>query len=288
MTNHKQKITPFLWFDSQAKEAAEFYCSIFQHSKIISASPMVINFELNGQQFIGLNGGTLYKVNPSVSFFVLCESLDETNQVWNKLMEDGKALMPIDKYPWSERYGWVQDKFGITWQVSINDKEIGKQSITPSLLFTSDTFGKAEEAIRFYTTLFENSSIDLLLHYENGDANAGKVLYSEFNLSQYKMIAMDGPGVHDYSFNEGVSFMVHCETQKEVDYFWDALISDGGQENMCGWLKDKFGLSWQIIPNALTELMSDKDEAKSQRVIQAILKMKKIDIEVLENAYNGQ
>ena len=148
MATIKQKISPFLWFDHQSAEAAKFYCSLFNNSKILQDTPMVVTFELDGQRFMALNGGPRFK------------------------------------------------------------------------------------------------------------------------------------------FTEAISLFVDCEDQKEVDHFWYKLIADGGEESMCGWLKDKYGLSWQIIPRALIELMSDKDQAKAQRVMQAMLQMKKIDVQKLNDAYN--
>lgn len=274
-------IYPCLWFDGNAKEAAEFYCSIFQNSKILDNTPLVVTFELNGKLIMGLNGGPMFKLNPSISLFVYCESLSETNLVWDKLIEGGKEMMPIDNYPWSERYGWLQDKFGFTWQISIADSENAQLKITPSMLFTGKKFGRAEEAINFYSSVFENSSTGTLIHYPENDANGGKVMYSEFKLNHYDIIAMDGPGVHDYTFNEAVSFVVSCETQEEIDHYWENL-TQGGEESQCGWLKDKFGVSWQIVPAILATLMSDP--SKSERVVSAFMQMKKFDIEKLVNA----
>lgn len=276
----EKPIYPCLWFDGQAKAAAEFYCSIFNNSKITSDTPIVTIFELNGNKFMGLNGGPMFKINPSISFFVTCATIDETNQIWNKLMEAGKALMPIDKYAWSERYGWVQDKFGMTWQVSVGSGD-GKQKITPCMLFTNNQFGKAEEAINFYSSVFDHSSLEMLAHYPKEDSNVGKVLFSEFKLNGYTINAMDGPGTHEFSFNEAVSFVINCDTQKEIDYYWNKL-TEGGAESMCGWLKDKFGVSWQVVPTVLGKLMSDPE--KAPRVMQAFLKMKKFDIEKLVQA----
>ena len=272
---------PCLWFDGNAKQAAEFYCSVFQNSKIVDDTPMVVTFELNGKRIMGLNGGPMFRFNPSISLFVYCETLEETNSVWNKLMEGGKALMPIDQYPWSKRYGWLEDKFGFTWQISIQDSDDSKLTITPAMLFTGNQFGRAEEAISFYSSVFDNSSTDLLMHYEENDPNAGKVLYSEFRLNNYSIIAMDGPGVHEYTFNEAVSFTVSCRTQEEIDYYWSRL-TDGGSEGQCGWLRDKFGVWWQIVPEILATLMSDP--SKSDRVINAFMQMKKFEIEKLLNA----
>lgn len=296
MTN---PIYPCLWFDNQAEDAAKFYTSIFKNSKIASVSrygkegfeahhqpegtAMVTMFELNGKKLMGLNGGPVFKINPSISFFVTCESINETNELWNKLIDGGKALMAIDKYPWSERYGWVQDKFGLTWQLSVVAGTGFNRQLTPSLLFTGKQFGRAEEAINFYTSLFDNSSADTLMHYPKEDAkNAGKIMYSEFKLNQQNFIAMDGPGAHDYTFNEAVSFVVNCETQDEIDFFWNKLTADGGEESMCGWLKDKFEVSWQIVPAVLGKLMSDPE--KSGRIMKAFLQMKKFDIKKLEEA----
>src|SRR5690606_13258483 len=113
----KNSIYPCLWFDGNAKEAAEWYVSVFQDSRITADTPLVATFESSGQKFMCLNGGPEYGINPSISFFVLCESFEEVDQLWAKLIEGGNALMPLDKYEWSERYGWLQDRFGVSWQL---------------------------------------------------------------------------------------------------------------------------------------------------------------------------
>lgn len=280
MTN---QIYPCLWFDGQAKAAADFYCSIFKNSTITTDTPMVVMFELNGKKFMGLNGGPMFKINPSISIFVTFETVEETNEKWNKLMEGGKALIPIDKQPWSERYGWLQDKFGVTWQLSVVNNAGDKPQTRPAMLFSGNNFGRAEEAVKLYTSVFDDSTVDLMMHYPKEDtANAGKVMYSEFKMNGYDMIAMDGPGTHDYTFNEGVSLVVNCETQKEIDYYWNKFTDDGGKESICGWLVDKFGVSWQIVPSIIGKLMTDPE--KSQRVMPEIMKMKKLNIEQLVNA----
>jgi predicted 3-demethylubiquinone-9 3-methyltransferase (glyoxalase superfamily) len=238
---------------------------------------MVVNFELWGKKFMGLNGGPMFKINPSISIFVNCKTIEQTDEIYNRLAEGGEPLMPIGKYDWSERYGWIKDKYAVTWQVMLGTEE----KICPSLLFVGDKFGKAEEAIKFYTSVFDNSSIDNLQHYPDQTPFAGKVLFSEFKLNQYNLIAMDGPGNHAYTFNEAVSFVVECQNQEEIDYYWNKL-TEGGEESMCGWLKDKFGISWQIIPAVIGQLMSNPE--KGGRVMQGILKMKKLDLGILMNA----
>src|SRR5436190_13593511 len=175
------QIFPCLWFDGQAKAAAEFYCSVFKNSRITTDTPMVVMFELNGKKFMGLNGGPMFKFTPAISVFVTLATVAETNEVWNKIMDGGKALIPIDKQPWSERHGWAQDKFGMTWQISVVNDPADKPQIRPSFLFTSTQFGRAEEAIQFYSSVFDKSSTELLMHYPEEDKrNAGKVMYSEF------------------------------------------------------------------------------------------------------------
>jgi predicted 3-demethylubiquinone-9 3-methyltransferase (glyoxalase superfamily) len=269
------KIFPCLWFDGQAKEAAEIYCSTIKNSFITAETPLVVNFNLNGMKIMGLNGGPLFAINPSISLSVTCDSKEEADRLWNILIEGGSAMIPIDAYPWCRRYGWLQDKFGLTWQISWYGDVRDAFRIVPAMLFTGDKFGQAAEAIHHYGSIFGNSSIEMMVVYPEGDPNAGKTMYSEFKLDQSLIIAMDGPGEHGYTFNEGVSFVVECETQEEIDFLWTKL-TEGGEESMCGWLKDKFGVSWQIVPALLAKIMSDP--IKAPLAIKAFLPMRKLDI----------
>jgi predicted 3-demethylubiquinone-9 3-methyltransferase (glyoxalase superfamily) len=276
-------IHPCLWFDGNAKTAADFYCSLFPNSKITADTPMVVNFELAGLKFMGLNGGPMFKPNASISFTVICETDEETNELWKQLSVDGMIMMALDKYEWSERYGFLQDRFGVCWQIMKGKYSDVNQKITPTLLFVGNSFGKAESAVKFYTEVFPQSSIDGILLYtkDEGEA-AGTVKHSQFILDKRVFMAMDGLGNHLFAFNEAISFVVDCETQEEIDFYWNKLTADGGQESQCGWLKDKFGVSWQIVPKILGKLMSDPE--RSQRVMQAFMKMKKFDISTLMNA----
>ena len=280
-----KSIYPCLWFDNKAKEAATFYCSVFSNAKITADTPMVAKFEIEGKVIMGLNGGPMFKINPSISFFVTCQSNDEIEGIWNKLIEEGSAMMPLDKYPWSEKFGWVKDKFGMTWQLMLGELAEGGQKIMPSFLFVGEQYGNAEHAIRYYTAIFPDSTIDTLQIYQAGEMQPeGKLKFGQFSLNKESFAAMDGFGSHDFQFNEGVSFVVECETQKEIDYYWDRL-TEGGEESQCGWLKDKFGVSWQIIPTILSSLMSDP--AKAGKVVEAFMKMKKFDIAALIEASNA-
>ncbi len=268
-----------LWFNGQTAEAAEFYCSLFEQSKIVAKNPIIAKFEIAGTTIKLLNGGALFTKNPSISFFVKCETKEEIEKMWHALLDGGKAMMALDKYPWSEQYGWVEDKFGMTWQLFLAKLAPGEQKVIPSILFTNEVYGRGEEAIRFYSSVFADSKIMLTEVYGEGEPQpAGKLKFGSFELNKAQFAAMDGPGNHNFQFNEGISIVVECEDQNEVDYYWEKL-SEGGYEGQCGWLKDKFGVSWQIVPVVLNELMRNPTTAEKAR--NAFMKMKKFIIKDL-------
>ncbi len=279
----KETITPCLWFDNQAKEAGAFYCSQFKNAKIVAQSPIVTELEFSGQHLTLLDGGPMYRPNASISLFYVCETEEEINRIWEALTKEGSVLMPLDKYDWSERYGWVNDQYGVSWQICLGKLEDVGQRITPSLLFTGDQYGRAEEAIEHYSTIFKDVKQDGILHYGNDEApeQAGKVKHAQIAFNGNKLMFMDSMQAENVAFNEGVSFTIHCETQQEIDYYWSKL-TEGGEESMCGWLKDKFGVSWQIIPTILNKLMSDPE--KAGKAAQAFMQMRKFDIEKLVQA----
>ena len=282
----KNKIYPCLWFDGQAKEAADFYCSIFDNSKVTVDSPIVVNFELNGQKFMGLNGGPQFKINPSISFYTICDTESEIDTAWHKLADGGSVLMPLSKYPWSEKYGWVQDRFGVSWQLTLGKTSEMGQKITPALMFVGEQHGKAAQAIAFYTSLFPESSVRFIANYEAGDGDMeGTIKHAQFELNGQVFAAMDSGRMHGFAFNEAISLVVDCDGQEEVDYYWDKF-TEKGQESMCAWLKDEFGVSWQIVPRQLAQLMNNPDRVKTQRVMQAMLQMRKIDIGGLTAAFD--
>jgi predicted 3-demethylubiquinone-9 3-methyltransferase (glyoxalase superfamily) len=278
----QNEIYPCLWLDGKAKEAAEFYCSIFSNTKIKEENPLVVTIESNEQRFMLLNGGPMFTINPSISFFVVCETEEETNQAWEKLLEGGSVLMPLDQYDWSTKYGWLQDKYGVNWQLSFGKMEDVGLKFSPSLLFCGQQNGRAEEAIRFYTSIFQPSNITGILKYAaNDNETVGNIKHAQFSLGKHVFMAMDSSYPHAFSFNEGVSFVVECETQGEIDYYWEKL-SAVPEAEQCGWLKDQFGISWQIVPSVLKTLMSDP--TRSERVVNAFMQMKKFDIDTLLNA----
>lgn len=245
---------------------------------------------------MAISAGPFFKINPSVSFFVnfdpsrekdASEKLDEA---WDKLSEGGTVLMPLGKYPFSERYGWIQDKFGLSWQLILTNPEGDERpAILPSLLFVGDQCGKAEEAITFYLSVFKNAKQGLLARYPQGmePDKEGSVMFADFMLENQWFAAMDSAHDHKFGFNEAVSFVVYCDTQEEIDYYWEKLSAVPEAEE-CGWLKDQFGISWQIVPREMNEMMSKGSPEQMERVTKAFLKMKKFDLAQLREAYKGQ
>ncbi|MBN1835496.1 MAG: VOC family protein [Spirochaetales bacterium] len=292
-----QRIVPHLWFDKEAVEAAEFYTRVFDdtritHRSVIRDTPSgdcdVAGFNIMGFQFMAISAGPHVLKNPAISFFVNFdpsqdkEARTKIDTIWEKLVDGGKALMPLDKYPFSERYGWVEDRYGVSWQLIYTNPEGEERPVViPSLLFAGASYGKAEEAVDFYLSVFKSSKMGNLMRYGPGQEpnREGTVMFSDFTLEGTWFAAMDGGGEHDFNFNEGISLIVNCKGQDEIDYFWKKLSAVPEAER-CGWLKDKFGVSWQITPENMDELMARNPE----KTTPAMLGMKKIVIRELEDA----
>jgi len=298
-----QKIIPFLWFDTQAEEAARFYVSAFDNARIKTTtqysaegaaasgmpegSVMTVAFQIEGLEFTAINGGPVFKITPSISFMVSCSTHQKIDDLWGILSEGGTVLMDLDKYPFNEKYGWIQDKYGVSWQLmSGHDTQV----IAPCLMFAGDQRGKAEEAINFYMSLFENSSIERIERYDKDeDGPTGSVKYAAFTLGVQNFKAMDSGVDVPFRFSPALSLVVNCENQQEIDHFWDNLTQGGDKSaQQCGWLKDKYDVSWQIVPKELGEMLSDPDPEKSKKVMSALLQMKKLDINDLRKAYEGK
>jgi predicted 3-demethylubiquinone-9 3-methyltransferase (glyoxalase superfamily) len=293
----QQKITTHLWFDTQAVEAAEFYTSLFKESSIKSKVVLqdtpsgntdIVTIDLLGYEISMISAGPLFKLNPSISFMIPCTTKAEVEALWAGLSAEGMALVPLGEYPFSPLFGWVMDKFGVSWQLSLSSDLTPAQRLIPLLMFVGAQCGRAEEAVKFYTSIFRQSSIGTVMHYGDGEApdQPGTVKYADFTLEGLAFSAMDSAQAHEFAFNEAISIMVYCDTQAEIDHYWDALSADPGAEQ-CGWLKDKFGVSWQIVPTAMNEMMNADDPARLARVTEAFLKMKKFDLATLQLAYEG-
>ncbi len=301
------KIIPHLWYNTEAREAAVFYSSIFSNSRITQESTIrevptpsgdcdIISFELRGQPFMAISAGPLFTFNPSVSFIVNfdpsreSDAADSIDTAWEKLSRGGRELMPIGEYPWSARYGWVVDRYGVSWQLILTNPEGEERpEIVPSLLFSGRLYGKTEEAINYYLGVFRESRLGGLMHYGPGQEpnREGTVMFADFKLLNTWIAAMDGPGEQVSSFNEAISLLIPCDSQKEIDYYWEKLSADPAAEQ-CGWLKDTYGLSWQVWPTAMGEMMANGTDEQIARVTRAFLPMKKFNLRELEDAFKGK
>src|ERR1051326_7984620 len=262
-------ITPHLRFDKEAKEAAELYTSLLPDSMIKKITTLrntpsgdcdVVSFELAGQPFMAISAGPLFKFNPAISFHLKCKTREEVDALFEKLANGGKVLMPLGSYPFSERFGWLEDKYGVSWQVILMGEPRVNQRITPLLTFVGNVAGKAEQAIQFYADVFrnsaassaENTKANVLARYGKSEEpeREGTVRFASFTLAGQEFGAMDSMREHRFAFNEAISFMVPCDSQQEIDYFWGRLAADPNA-GQCGWLKDKYGVSWQGTPAIL-------------------------------------
>lgn len=300
-----QKIIPHLWFDTQAKEAVNFYCAAFPNSKIISSVVLhdtpsgdcdFITFNLNGHDFMAISAGPFFTINPSISFILNFDPSQDTaaaenlKTMWDALVEGGTALMPLQEYPFSKQFGWVKDRFGVTWQLMLTDPSgEPRPFITPLLMFSGDTTNKAAEAMQFYLDTFKNTKRGNVTSYQEdtGPARKGSVMFADFMLENQWFAVMDANAEQPFTFNEGVSLFINCETQDEIDYYWERL-SAVPEAEQCGWLKDKYGVSWQVSPVTLSEVMQNGTPEQIARVTQAFLKMKKFDLAAIEAAYRGE
>lgn len=287
-----QKITPSLWFDNNAEEAMNFYCEIFPNSSVNHVerypdesldehfrgmSGKVINgqFTLWDMQFSCIDGGPAFALNPSISLFVVFDTAEEVDAAWGKLIDGGEALMEINSYPWAKRYGWLRDKFGLTWQLSCGDNDMTGRRIRPMLTFTQEYAGKAQAAMEYYASLFPDSGVDMSVHYEENEGDDPAYLkHAVFHLAGQGFLAMDSGANHEFVCNEALSFVVPCKDQEEIDRYWERLSAHPENEQ-CGWCKDQFGVSWQIIPADMGSLM------QSPGAMQRMMSMKKLVISEL-------
>lgn len=256
----------------------------------------MVSFDLWGQRFMAISAGPYFSFNPSISFMVNFDPARDKNAaeqleaVWEKLSDGGVPLMPLDSYPFSEKYGWIQDKYGLSWQLILTNPEGEERPpILPSMMFTGENAGRAEEAVQFYLSIFNNSEKGNMAYYPAGmePNKEGTVMFSDFALENVWITAMDSGLEHGFQFNEAVSMLVNCDAQEEINHYFEQL-SAVPEAEQCGWLKDKFGVSWQISPSEMDEMMG-KNATTEQiaRVNRAMMPMKKLDIETLRKAYRG-
>ena len=301
-------IVPHLWFDNQAAEAAAFYTSMLPDSRITATTVLrdtpsgdceLVAFDLWGQPFEAISGGPQFQFNPAISFilnfdpllFGTCDAaktsaMEAQTHAWAKLTSEGQVVVPLDAYPFSERFGWVLDKYGVSWQLILSRPEGDRRPpIVPSLIFGGANYGRAEEARAFYLSVFDNGKVGGQIIRGPGQEpeREGTMLFGDFAVENFWLALMDNIQEENHTFNESISFMVRCDSQAEIDRLWAALNTspDGGQ---CGWLQDKYGVSWQIVPASLHDLIYNGTDASRAAIMQALLAMKKLDLAALQAA----
>lgn len=296
-----QTIIPSLWFDGQAEEAANFYTMTLQDGQILRVDHypeagrelhrhepgdvQMVEFMIEGLRFVIVNGGPLFELNPSVSFTVYRTKPEELVELWSKLIDGGSELMPLGTYPFSESYGWLIDKYGVSWKLMLAAE---MHATAPSLLFTQSHTGQAEEALRYYADTLPGAKIETISHYPAGSEpdREGTLQYGDLVIDGQRLVAMDDANNHDFTFSGGVSLLLQCDTQEQIDALWERL-SAVPEAEQCGWCQDKFGVTWQIAPRVLNEMLRDGTPEEIDRVTQAYLPMKKFDIATLQRAFDG-
>lgn len=303
-----QEIVPHLWFDHRAGEAVDTYVRAFaplgesrvDSSVVLPGTPsgdaLSLAFTLAGHRFMAIDGGPYFHPNPSISFFVNFDpsrdpqAREHLDDLWEVLSEGGEVLMELGEYPFSSRYGWVQDRFGVSWQLILTAPDGDPRPvIVPSLLFTRERAGQAIEARDFWMSVFEDSHEGLTAPYPAGmepDVE-GTLMFGDFTLAGQWFAAADSALDHSFSFDEGVSLLVECEDQAEIDRLWEAL-SAVPEAEQCGWLKDRFGVSWQIAPAEMAVMTATGSPDQLARLTEAFLPMHKFDLAALRAAWEGE
>lgn len=292
-----QKIIPNLWFDHTAAEAATFYASVFPNARVtdtqlypdeglpdfqaeFAGKEITVSFEIDGYSFIAINAGPEFPVNPSISFLLNFDPSRDPDarahldQLWAALAESGQVMMPLGEYAHSPHFGWVQDRYGVSWQLMLtNPGGEPRPFIVPTLLFGSTAQNRAGEAAAYYVDIFPGSRVGTDMRYpeQAGPATPGSVMFTDIELFGQWFGLMDASVEQDFTFNCGVSLMIQCADQAEIDRYWDAL-SAVPEAEQCGWCADRFGLSWQVVPANLGDLMLTGDSYA------ALMGMKKIEI----------
>ena len=298
-----QKIVPHIWFDDTAEDAARLYTGLLPGSNVGKTSRygqagcdqhgqpegkvMAVEILLDGYMLVTINGGPHFRPTPAVSYFLQLQRAEDVVRVWQALVEDGQVLMPLDAYDWSPQYGWLNDRYGVSWQISQGPKADVGQPVAPSLMFTGAQAGNAEAAIEQYTAVFPDSGVEGILRHDGSGSDAeGTVMHAQFHLAGETFMAMDSALAHDFGFTEANSFLIMCDSQEEIDHYWHAL-SAAPEAEACGWLKDRFGVSWQVVPSVFPQMMTDPDRDRVERVTEAFMQMKKMDLAALERAWKG-
>ena len=277
-----QVITPAIWCDGTADEAAQFYTDVFRDASVTEQAPgLAATVSIHGFRLSLINGGNQYAPNPSISCILNFDPLlfggeEQARAYLDELYErlsTGGVLMELGEYPFSPRYAWVRDRFGMTWQLMLTDPDGDPRPfVIPSFMFGGTNHTHAEEATDAWIALFDNSRRGALYRYEEGGPlDAGTVMFTDFTLRGTWMAATDSGTFHDFTFTPGVSMIVSCRDQEEIDRYW-AGLSAVPEAERCGWCVDRWGVSWQVVPYNIAELMADAATRDK------ILHMGKIDL----------
>ncbi|MDO5670962.1 MAG: VOC family protein [Corynebacterium sp.] len=269
-----QRIVPNLWFDRNADEAASFYASAFPDARIdacvtypASGLPdfqsdragetLSVDVVIDGYRLTLVNGGPQFKPTPAISFFLnfdpsrMADPRGVLDGLWEKLSEGGTILMPLNSYDFSEYYGWVADRYGVNWQLMLTDPAgEPRPFVIPNLMFCGSAQGKARQAVDEYVAVFPDARVGNRVTYPD----SAEIVFSEFQLIGEWLTAMDSGVPQPFTFSPGVSLQVNARGQEEIDHLWENLSAVPEAER-CGWLQDRYGVSWQIVPDNLAELM---------------------------------
>ena len=262
-----QHITPAIRCNGNAEEAARFYADVFREGSVVEQVPgYAATVSAHGFRLSLISGGDQDTPNPSISCILNFDPLlfggeDQARTYLDELYErlsTGGVLMELGEYPFSPRYAWVRDRFGMTWQLMLTDPAgEPRPFILPAFMFGGTNHANAEEATEAWIALFDDARRGALRRYaEGGPMEAGTVMFTDFTLRGTWMAAMDSGAFHDFTFTPGVSMIVSCRDQEEIDHYWAGLSAVPEAEH-CGWCVDRWGVSWQVLPHNIAELMAD-------------------------------
>lgn len=296
-----QRIVPNLWFPGTAEQAVDFYLDIFgQDSRLLAqqyypdeglpdfqrdfaGELLVADFTLRGTRFGAINAGPAFTPTPALSFMLNVDpqrydstaaARQDLEHLWTRLADGGQVLMPLDEYDFSQRYGWVQDRYGFSWQLILTDPQAEPRPfLVPAFIFGGPQQNRAAEAIDYWTKCFPDAQLGHRVNYlqDTGPATTASVMFSDLRLAGQWFVAMDAGAEQDFTFTEAISLVIACRDQDEIDRYWAAL-SAVPEAEQCGWCKDRFGVSWQIVPQHMEQLMGRPG------AYEAMLSMKKLVI----------
>ena len=296
-----QRIVPNIWCNGTAEEAGAFYAGALPDTEYavesryptegllpfqepLAGQPLTVAVTLGGTRLVLVNAGPEFRPNLALSLMLNFDpsrisggalaAREQLDAAWDALSADGEVRMPIGEYPFSPRYGWVEDRYGVNWQLMLTNPDGDpRPNVVPCLMFGGPVQNRADEAIDFYTSVFPDAGPGQRVPYgePTGPATAEALMFGEFRVGDQWFAAMDSGAEQEETFSCGVSLEVQCADQAEIDRLWDAL-SAVPEAEQCGWLADRFGVSWQIVPENMGELMAHPG------AFERMLEMKKLII----------